>query len=59
MTVETKEFHSPEEARHRLGLGKNAMYQALKRGEIPGAIKIGDRYFIPKLAIDKMAGKVG
>lgn len=41
-----------------LGLGRNAVYAAIARGEIP-SIRIGKRILVPKAALDRMlAGAV-
>jgi excisionase family DNA binding protein len=41
------------EAGEQLGLGRNAAYEAAKRGEIP-TIRIGRRLLVPRNAIDHM-----
>jgi excisionase family DNA binding protein len=47
-----------EEAGKRLGIGRNAAYEAAKRGEIP-TIKIGKRLLVPKAALHRLlAGDV-
>jgi excisionase family DNA binding protein len=40
-------------AGRRLGLGRNASYEAARRGEIP-TIKIGRRLLVPIAALDRM-----
>lgn len=47
----------PEAAR-RLGVGRNAAYSAVKRGELP-AVKIGDRVLIPRVALEAWLAKAG
>lgn len=42
-----------EEARKRLRLGRNAIYDALARKEIP-SIRIGRRILVPRLALERM-----
>ena len=42
----------PDAAR-RLGLGRNAVYDAIARGEIP-VIRFGRRIVVPKRALDRM-----
>lgn len=42
-----------EEARKRLRLGRNAMYDALARNEVPN-IRIGRKYFVPRIALERM-----
>ena len=40
-----------EEARRILGIGRNAAYEAVRRGEIP-VIRVGRRYLIPRAALE-------
>ena len=42
-----------EEVQKILGLGKNQVYQAIRKNQIP-AIQIGRRLLVPKAAIDRM-----
>jgi excisionase family DNA binding protein len=42
----------PETA-HALGVGKNAIYQAARRGEIP-TLRIGRRILVPRAALDRL-----
>ena len=42
-----------QEAAARLGIGRNAAYEAANRGDIP-TIKIGKRLLVPKAALDRM-----
>jgi excisionase family DNA binding protein len=44
---------SVPEAGRRLGVGKNASYDAARRGEIP-VIRIGRRMVVPVAALDQM-----
>lgn len=41
------------EAGEQLGLGRNAAYEAAKRGEIP-TVKIGRRLLVPRDAVDRI-----
>jgi excisionase family DNA binding protein len=50
---EERVTYSVEEAARRLGVGRNAAYEAAKRGDIP-SIKIGKRILVPKVALDRM-----
>jgi excisionase family DNA binding protein len=50
---ENRKTYSIAEAGERLGIGKNAIYNAASRGEIP-TIKIGGRILVPKAALDRM-----
>ena len=47
---ELPELLRPQEVRSYLGLGANAVYKALKRGELPHR-KIGGVIFVPKSAL--------
>lgn len=42
-----------DEAALRLGIGRNAAYDAVKRGEIP-SIRIGRRLLVPVAALERM-----
>jgi excisionase family DNA binding protein len=41
------------EAGRRLGLGRNATYEAIARGEIP-VIRFGRRIVVPKKALERL-----
>jgi len=41
------------EAGRQLGLGRNASYEAAKRGEIP-TVRIGRRLLVPRDAVDRL-----
>jgi len=41
------------EAAARLGIGRNAAYQGVRRGEIP-SIRVGGRILVPKRAFDEL-----
>ncbi len=47
------ELLTPEEARKRCRLGRNAVYEAIARGEIP-SIRLGRKILIPRVALDRM-----
>ena len=47
---ELPELLRPQEVRSYLGLGANAVYKALERGELPHR-KIGGVIFIPKASL--------
>ena len=49
----TKLTMSVPEAAQRLGIGRNAAYQGVRRGEIP-SIKVGGRILVPKRAFDEL-----
>jgi excisionase family DNA binding protein len=50
--IERKVLTVPE-AGAQLGLGRNASYEAAKRGDIP-TIKLGKLLRVPKLAFERM-----
>ena len=54
--VERQTYTVPE-AGARLGLSKNAAYEAAKRGELP-TLKIGGRLFVPIAAFEQMLASV-
>lgn len=37
-----------------LGIGRNAAYEAVKRDELPGVIKIGKRILVSRAALERM-----
>lgn len=49
---------SVPEAGRRLGIGRNAAYDAAARGEIP-MIRIGRRMLVPRAAFDRMLEQAG
>jgi len=51
--TERKQTYTIKEAKRLLGVGTNAAYNAVHRGEIP-VIKIGGRLLVPKAALDRM-----
>ena len=56
--AERKTYDVPE-AGKKAGLGRNASYDAARRGEIP-TIRIGNRLLVPKNAWDrKLDGEAG
>jgi excisionase family DNA binding protein len=48
-----RKTYSIAEAGELLGIGKNSIYNAAHRGEIP-SIKIGGRLLVPKVALDRL-----
>jgi excisionase family DNA binding protein len=44
---------SVDEAGQRLGISRNAAYQAVREGQIP-SIRIGRRILVPKAAFERM-----
>ena len=53
MKIAEPDVLTVEEARTRLRIGKNAIYDALARNEIPN-IRIGRKYFVPRIAFERM-----
>jgi excisionase family DNA binding protein len=41
------------QAAERLGIGRSAAYEAIRRGGIP-VLRIGHRWLIPKVALDRL-----
>ena len=63
MSIQTEEadcrlVYTIAEVGEMLGLGRNAAYDAAKRGDFP-TIKIGKRIRIPKIAFNKMLEAAG
>ena len=50
---ENRKTYSIAEAGEILGIGKNQIYNAAHRNEIP-TIRIGGRLLVPKAALDRM-----
>jgi excisionase family DNA binding protein len=56
MSKETKtdpDVLTIEEARKRLRIGRNAIYNAIARSEVP-SFRIGHRILIPRVALERM-----
>lgn len=47
----------PEEVAAILGIGRNSVYSAIRRGQIP-TIRIGKLKLVPKVALEKMLNDV-
>jgi excisionase family DNA binding protein len=45
-----------EDVAMRLGIGRNQAYEAVAAGKIPGALRFGRRWLIPRVAFEKMLG---
>jgi excisionase family DNA binding protein len=45
---------SVNETAELLGIGRNQAYEAIKRGEIPGVIKIGRRLLVSEAALNRL-----
>ena len=53
-----KTISVPEAGKQYFALGKNASYEAARRGELP-VIKIGSRLRVPIIALERMLAEVG
>jgi excisionase family DNA binding protein len=53
LIVSASETHSVPEAGRRVGLGKNASYDAARRGELP-VLRFGRALRVPRAALDRM-----
>jgi excisionase family DNA binding protein len=51
------ETYSVPEAGRIVGLGRNASYEAVRRGELP-VLRFGRILRVPRAALDRMLGKV-
>lgn len=45
-----------EETRKLLGISRNSAYNAARRGELPGVIRIGKRFVVSKVALERLLG---
>jgi predicted DNA-binding transcriptional regulator AlpA len=45
----------PDAAR-QLGLSKNAIYEAARKGEVPGCFRIGKRYLVARAILGRALG---
>jgi excisionase family DNA binding protein len=57
-TTPPRATYGVQEAAKILGIGRNAAYEAARRGEIP-TIRIGGRILVPKAALESMLEKAG
>jgi hypothetical protein len=57
-TEEAKTLSVPEAGRRYFGLGRNASYEAARRGEIP-TIKIGGKIRAPVVLLERMLENAG
>jgi hypothetical protein len=53
-----KTLNVPDAGRRYFGLGRNASYEAAKRGELP-VVKIGARLRVPVIALERMLVEAG
>jgi len=54
----TRDTFTVDEVAERLGIGRNAAYDAIRRGELP-ALRIGRRIVVPRAALDRMLDNCG
>lgn len=52
----TRRTYSVPEAGQILGLGRTAIYEAVRRGEIP-SLRVGGRVLVPRVAIERLLGE--
>jgi excisionase family DNA binding protein len=57
-TPDERVVYDVPEAGRKLGMGRNAAYEAAARGEIP-TIRIGKLLRVPKVAFDRMLEQAG
>lgn len=55
---EVKRTMTVEAAARELGIGRNAAYEAAKRGEIP-TIRIGRKLLVPRVAFERLLESAG
>lgn len=53
-----REGMTVEEAAVRLGIGRRQAYEAARRGDLPGAIRIGRRIIVSRTALDRALGVI-
>lgn len=49
----TRATYTVEETAEKLGVSRNATYEALKRGDLP-SIRVGRRILVPAAALDRL-----
>ncbi len=54
--MERRTLTVPEVAQ-MLGLSRNSAYKAAREGQIPGVIRIGERYMVPRSVVEKLLGE--
>jgi excisionase family DNA binding protein len=53
-----RETLTVDEARRILGIGRNAAYEAIARGELP-VLRIGRRLLVPRTALTQLLARCG
>jgi hypothetical protein len=54
---EQPETYSVPDAGRRLGLGRNASYDAARRGELP-VLRFGRKLVVPRIAFERMLAEI-
>ncbi len=49
----SRDTYTVDEVAERLGIGRNAAYDAIRRRELP-ALRIGRRIVVPRAALDRL-----
>ena len=52
------ETYSVPDAGRRVGLGRNASYEAARRGELP-VLRFGRKLVVPRIAFERMLAEAG
>ena len=58
MVIAESLVYTVEEAGKLLSLGRSGAYEAARRGDIP-VLRIGRRWLVPRIALDKMLADAG
>lgn len=58
VVADTRKTLTVEEAARLLGIGRNAAYEAVHRGEIPH-LRIGRRLLVPRAAMERLLAGCG
>jgi excisionase family DNA binding protein len=58
LMLKQPDTYSVPAAGRRLGLGRNASYQAARRGQLP-ILRFGRKLRVPRLAFEKMLAEAG
>jgi excisionase family DNA binding protein len=58
MVIAESLVYTIEEAGKLLSLGRSGAYEAARRGDIP-VLRIGRRWLVPRVALDKMLAAAG
>ena len=58
MVIAESLVYTIEEAAELLKIGRSGAYEAARRGDIP-VLRIGRRWLVPRIALDKMLADAG